>query len=228
LARGFEVILPVHPGFGATELPRHFSTVDDLAYHYLDLLDALDLCDVVLVGVSFGAWIAAEIAIKSTARLSHLVLAGALGVKFGPPTLREIKDIFTVTAVQQQQFLYHAPDRHAPRYTEMDEADLLRVARNREAMQLFGWSPTLFDPKLRQRLHRIDVPTKLLWGAHDRVVPPDYGRAYAAEIPGASLQLVPQAGHYVHVEQPEIVAAAISAFVSGARQSQTAQAVAAD
>src|ERR1700681_1402409 len=81
LARTHRVIAPSHPGFGGSELPKGMTTVDDLAYFYLDLLDSLDLRDVAVVGVSFGAWIAAEIAVKSTERISRLVLANAVGIK---------------------------------------------------------------------------------------------------------------------------------------------------
>ena len=63
LSRAHRLIVPTHPGFGSSELPKGMSTVDDLAYFYLDLLEALDLREVALVGVSFGAWIAAEIAV---------------------------------------------------------------------------------------------------------------------------------------------------------------------
>src|SRR5436309_1212815 len=80
LAERARVIAPSHPGFGGSELPRSFDTIDDLAYFYLDLLDQLDLTDTIVVGVSLGAWIAAEIAVKSTQRLSHLVLANAVGI----------------------------------------------------------------------------------------------------------------------------------------------------
>src|SRR3981081_1117916 len=59
------VMAPSHPGFGNSEQPKSFTTIDDLAYFYLDLLEKLDLKDTILVGVSLGAWIAAEIAIKS-------------------------------------------------------------------------------------------------------------------------------------------------------------------
>src|SRR5215471_16389925 len=90
LAEGARVIAPSHPGFGGSEQPRSFTTVDDLAYFYLDLLDELDLKDTVLVGVSLGGWIAAEIAVKSTQRISHLVLANAVGIKVGPRDSRDI------------------------------------------------------------------------------------------------------------------------------------------
>src|SRR4051794_27822051 len=74
LTRQFKVIAPSHPGFGASDLPRHFRNVDDLAYFYLDLLEERNLKDILLVGVSFGGWIASEIAVRNTSRLSGLVL----------------------------------------------------------------------------------------------------------------------------------------------------------
>ncbi len=83
LASRTRVLAPVHPGFGRSEQPKSFDTVDDLAYFYLDLLEQLDLRQIIVVGVSFGGWIAAEIAIKSGERLSHLVLANAIGIKVG-------------------------------------------------------------------------------------------------------------------------------------------------
>jgi len=77
LAKSAHVIAPTHPGFGRSELPKGMRWVDDLSYFYLDLLEQLDLRDVVVVGVGFGAWIAAEIAVKSCERIGRLVLADA-------------------------------------------------------------------------------------------------------------------------------------------------------
>ena len=97
LAERARVIAPSHPGFGASEQPRAFDAIDDLAYFYLDLVDQLDLTDTIVVGVSLGAWIATEIAVKSTQRLSHLVLANAVGIKVGDRETRDIADIFAIT-----------------------------------------------------------------------------------------------------------------------------------
>src|SRR5947209_9223439 len=83
LAQRAEVIAPSHPGFGHSELPKGMSTVDDMSYLYLDLLEKLDVHEAVLIGASFGGWLAAEIATKSTERLSRLVMIGAVGVKLG-------------------------------------------------------------------------------------------------------------------------------------------------
>src|SRR2546428_3518171 len=81
LARKAQVIAPSHPGFGHSELPKGMATVDDMSYFYLDLIEQLGLRDLVVVGASFGGWIAAEIATKSCERLSRLVLIGAGGAK---------------------------------------------------------------------------------------------------------------------------------------------------
>ena len=186
LAERARVIAPSHPGFGGSEQPKSFTSVDDLAYFYLDLLDELDLKDTVLAGVSLGGWIAAEIAVKSTARLSHLVLANAVGIKVG-----------------------------ARDYKAMAEADVRTVARNREATARYGWSPYMHDPKLKGRLHRIRIPTLVLWGAADRILSEAYGRAYCAAIPTARFETIERAGHYPHVEQPEEFARRVNAFTQG-------------
>ncbi len=79
LAKAGRVIAPSHPGFGNSELPKGMSTVDDLSYFYLDLIEQLDLKDMLVVGVGIGAWLAAEIATKTTERLSQLVMVNAVG-----------------------------------------------------------------------------------------------------------------------------------------------------
>src|SRR3954465_15870277 len=89
-AKGDPVIAPSHPGFGTSQLPKGMTSVDDVSYFYLDLLDQLDLNDVLVIGVGLGGWIAAEIAAKDASRFSALVMANAIGVKIGD---RETRDI---------------------------------------------------------------------------------------------------------------------------------------
>src|SRR5712691_5922602 len=60
LATRFRVVAPRHPGFGTTPRPPWFRSVNDIAYLYLDLLARFDLKDALLVGSSFGGWIALE------------------------------------------------------------------------------------------------------------------------------------------------------------------------
>lgn len=215
LAAARQVIAPSHPGFGRSEVTKAMTTVDDLAYFYLDLLDEMDLRDVALVGVSFGAWIAAEIAIKSTARLSHLVLADALGIKVGDRETRDIPDIFAMLEPQYLELAYADPAAAKVDYTARPEAEIKIVARNREATARYGWSPYMHDPKLKGRLHRLRIPSLVLWGDKDRLTTVDYGRAYAAAIPGARFELIDRAGHFPHIEQPEAFARKALAFIGG-------------
>jgi pimeloyl-ACP methyl ester carboxylesterase len=106
LAKAARVTAPTHAGFGGSALPHGMRSVDDLSYFYLDLLDQLDLHGVTIVGVSLGAWIAAEIAVKSTARLSRLVMANAAGVKIGDRETRDIADIFALTEQDYLEIAY--------------------------------------------------------------------------------------------------------------------------
>jgi pimeloyl-ACP methyl ester carboxylesterase len=213
LAGRARLIAPSHPGFGGSEQPPSFNTIDDLAYFYLDLLDELDLDHAIVAGVSLGGWIAAEMAVKSCARISHLVLADPLGIKVGDRETRDIADIFALTEEQFAELAYFDPGLGKPDYKTMPEAEVRDVARNREATARYGWSPYMHDPKLKQRLHRIRVPTLLLWGTADRVVSPPYGEAYCAAIPGARFEPIERAGHFPHLEQPGEFARRIFAFV---------------
>jgi pimeloyl-ACP methyl ester carboxylesterase len=215
MAERARVIAPSHPGFGGSEQPRHFSTVDDLAYFYLDLLDQLALEDVTLVGVSLGGYIAAEMAIKSTQRIGRLVLANAVGIKVGDRETRDIVDIFAKTEPELNALAYFDPQIAARDYKAMPEADVRVVARNREATARYAWSPYMHDPKLKGRLHRIRVPTLFLWGTADRILSEAYGRAYCAAIAGARFETIERAGHYPHIEAPDAFARAVLAFLEG-------------
>jgi pimeloyl-ACP methyl ester carboxylesterase len=213
LAGQARVIAPIHPGFGQSPAPKWMTTIDDLAYFYLDLLDALDLRDVAVVGVSLGAWIAAEIAVKTTQRLSHLVLANAVGIKVGDRETRDIADIFAITESQFNELAYCDPRLGVRDYKTMPDAEVMAAARNREALGRYGWSPYMHNPKLKGRLHRIRIPTLVVWGTSDRILSEGYGRAYAAAIPGAQFELIERAGHFPHLEQPEEFARRVFAFI---------------
>lgn len=215
LAKAAHVIAPTHPGFGRSDVPKGMRTVDDLSYFYLDLLDQLDLRDVTLVGVALGAWIAAEIAVKSTARLSRLIMANAVGIKVGDRETRDIADIFALTEPEYLEIIYCDPNAGRRDYKSLPPAEALAAARAREATARFAWSPYFHNPRLKSRLHRIRIPTLFLWGAHDRMVGEAYGRAYCAMIPGARFETIGRAGHFPHQEQPQIFASRILKFMDG-------------
>jgi pimeloyl-ACP methyl ester carboxylesterase len=208
LSQHYRVVAPMHPGFGDCARPDGVTTVDDLVHFDLDLIEKFDLRDSILVGASFGGWVAAELATKGTGRFSRLVLLDTLGAKFADRETREILDICTTPIDDLPATLFADPEigRRALgdlEFPSMSEAAITRFARNRESLVLFGWSPTLYNPKLKQRLHRIDIPTLLLWGDADQVVPPSYGQRFAQEIAGATFESVPGAGHYGFMEKPD-------------------------
>lgn len=214
LASGVRVIAPTHPGFGTTAAPPQLTTVEDLAYLYLDLLGALNLRDVTLVGACFGGWIAAEMAIKSTERLSRLVLVDSVGIKPGDRESRDIADIYAVTDQQLAGIAYADPQKMVRNPKNLPEDELILIARSREATARYAWSPYMHNPKLTTRLHRIQIPALVLWGDKDHITTADYGRAYAEAIPGAQFALVESAGHFPHLEQPNATARQILDFIA--------------
>jgi pimeloyl-ACP methyl ester carboxylesterase len=219
LARGAQVIAPTHPAYGKAKVPSSFNTIDDIAYLYLDLMDALDLRDIAVVGVGIGGWIAAEMAVKNAARMRNLTLVGAFGIKVGDRETRDIFDMYFVTEADLAKVVYFDPEWTQRDLSKLPDEDLYAIARAREATSRYGWKPYMHDPKLKGRLHRIRMPTLVLWGAEDRIVAPDYGRAYAAAIPGARFETIARAGHFPHVEQAEEFARLVTGFVEGKERS---------
>jgi pimeloyl-ACP methyl ester carboxylesterase len=215
LSEHFRVIAPRHPGFGATRRPAWMRTVGDIAYLYLDLLDRLALDDVLLVGSSFGGWVATELAVRSTARLAGLVLIDSLGLKFGGRDEVEITDIFALSASEVVAHNFADP-ACAPDYTSLEDAAVEEIARDREAAVLYGWRPYMHNPSLKHWLHRLRVPNLVIWGEKDRIVAPAYGAHLTQRLPGARFVPIANAGHYPQIEQPEKVASAIEAFAGPA------------
>jgi len=215
LAQRFRVVAPRHPGFGTTPRPAWCRTVHDIAYLYLDLLGRLNLRDTVLVGSSFGGWVALEIAVRSTARLGRLVLIDSLGLKFGRREERDIADVYALPAEEVLRRSFTDPARFVPDYAALDEAELQAIAHDREAAALYGWKPYMHNPALAHWLHRVAVPSLVLWGAEDGIVAPSYGEKLAAALPHARFERIAGAAHYPQIEQPEAVAEQIARFASG-------------
>ncbi len=203
LARKFEVIIPWMPGFGRSERPDWVENMDDVAYIFLDLLDKLKLKDVTLVGFSLGGWIAAEMAIKNTTRIKKLVLVDAYGIKIGDKYARDIADVWFLAPEKVLELKYVDTKHGVFDYPSMPNSKLEVVARNRETTARFCWEPYMHHPRLYRRLHRIDVPTLVVWGEKDGIVTTTYGKAYAKAIPGAKFVAIPKAAHFPHVEAPD-------------------------
>jgi len=215
LAANHDVILPEHPGYGASDTPDWLDTIPDLANFYLEFLDQLDLAGVDLVGHDLGGWIAAEIAVRNPRRLASLTLVAAAGIHVkGIAQL----DPFLRNDEQRVRDLFHDPTRadalvDRVRHPEHEDVEL----KNQTTTARLTWQPRGYDPHLAKWLHRIALPTLLIWGAHDRLFPTDYALAFQKLIPGAKLAIIPDCGHLPHVEQRGAFLAALADFLHGRR-----------
>jgi pimeloyl-ACP methyl ester carboxylesterase len=216
LAREHEVLLPFHPGFGGSARPDDLDSVHDLVRLYLDVIDAIPARPLTLIGLSFGGWLAAEIATVCGKRVDKLVLVDPVGIKIGGRETADIFDIFNGSPVEALKRSWHDP-RNARDFNDMSDEELVLHARNREALCLYAWHPYLHGPKLKRWLCRIAIPTLVLWGESDRIVDAAYGRAFSELVSGSRFQLIEKAGHHPHLESPGPCAQRILAFIDGSK-----------
>lgn len=213
LGRHAEVIAPSAPGFGKSPRPRDFDTVYDLVHLYLALIDELPGGKTDLLGFSFGGWLAAEVAAACTHRIDKLILVDPLGIKVSGRETPDIFDIFNRSPDEVRRKSWHEPGRFAPDYDAMPDDALVVRARNREALCRYAWQPFMYNPQLPRWLGRIDAPTLVLWGESDGIVSVDYGRAYAALIPGSRFETIACAGHHPEIEMPAVFAERVTRFL---------------
>ncbi len=213
LAERFELMVPSHPGFGRSDTPDWLDGMSDLAFFYLDLLDALDPGSLHVVGTSLGGWLACEIAVRDIRRFRSLALAAPVGISVpGAP----VADIFLWKPEERARNTFHDQDLAARQLAAMRAAGAADIAlKNLFTTAKLSWSPRFCNPDLAKWLHRITVPTLFVWGADDRIVPPAYGDAFRRLIPGARLRLIQACGHQPHVEKTDEFLDAVSANIEG-------------
>lgn len=209
-ATGARVIAPVHPGFGGTVRPESVSTIQQLAELYVALLDDLNLTDVTVIGNSLSAWVAAEIALRHSSRVSGLIIIDGVGIEV---TDHPIIDFFSIPPDQIAQYSFHDSEKFRINPSTLPPAVRAALPGNRASLAAYAGA-TMSDPSLAARLGGVKIPTLVLWGDADKIVDADYGRAYAAAIPGARFGLLTATGHLPHVETPEAVLEAIQRFVA--------------
>jgi pimeloyl-ACP methyl ester carboxylesterase len=206
------VIVPVHPGFAGTVRPASLRSPSGLARLYTAMLDQLDLTAVTVIGNSMGGWIAAEMALAGSARIAGAVLVDAVGIEVpGHP----VADFFSLTMDQVADLSYHDPGRFLGNLAAMTPEQQAAMAGNRQALADYAGS-AMTDETLRGRLEQVSLPVRVVWGDSDRMADPDYGRAFAAAIPGAEFRLLRDTGHVPQLESPDQLLDAILEF-TGAR-----------
>jgi len=208
------VIVPDHPGFGRSPDPHWLDNIHDVAYAYLDVLDALDLRGVHVLGTSLGGWIAMEIAIRNRTRLASLTLVAAAGIRPGDiPT----GDLFMWSPEDRVRKLVASASfaekiLALPQTPEQAEVAL----RNHFTTAKLAWEPRFFDPNLEKWLHRLALPTQVVWGDQDRLFPVEYGRKLAGLIPGSRFTVIEDCGHLPQIEQPDRLAELVAAHIDRA------------
>jgi pimeloyl-ACP methyl ester carboxylesterase len=205
LATRYDVILPIHPGFSGSSGFEELDRMEDLVFHYLDLIEVMGLKRPILMGASLGGWIATEFAVRYAEMLRALIPVDPLGLYVpGAPTT----DVFQLNPAQTRAALF--ADATAPLAHELvpdtpPPESIEAMLKARQVFARFAWQfPD--NPKLVSYLYRIKCPTLTVWGELDGVVPVSHGRVYQAEVGEAAFTVLPGCGHLPHVEQPEALA----------------------
>jgi pimeloyl-ACP methyl ester carboxylesterase len=213
LAEHYEVFVPLHPGCAGSEDGfDQFEEMEDVVFHYFDLCTTLRLDHPVVVGASFGGWIAAEWGIRYSKTLRGLVLIDALGLHIPEaPT----PDILSFDPAASRQVIFADPSSALaleviPEMPKPEEVVSVLLAR--QTLARFAWQfPD--NPRLRRYLYRIQMPTLVLWGERDGFVSVAHGQAYHEGIAKSELVVLPGFGHLPHVETPEVCAKAMLKFL---------------
>lgn len=199
------------PGYGQSERPEWAREPRDLAIQLLQALDAMDVSDVTLVGAGLGGFIAAEMATMNRSRLSSLVLIGAAGLQ---PREGEIVDQMLVDYEEYTKAGFSDDAAFEKVYGAEAAPDVKQLWDfSREMTARITWKPYMFNRRMAPLLSGIDIPTLIIWGEKDAIVPIDVAHQYRDAIPGAKLEVVGGAGHLVEFEQPERVASLVTAHL---------------
>ena len=212
LSDKFDVIAPDHPAFGLSDQPDWLDDIHDMAYFYLDFIEVMGLDSVHMVGQSLGGWIALELAVRSTRRLASLTLVGSAGIRIkGKPAA----DIFIMDPEEMTRALLVDEKiiDHMLSLELTEEQQDIQI-RNKVSTARLGWQPRLFNPNLRKWIHRIDVPTHIVWGDSDQIIPPDYAEEFRSLISGSSVTMIENCGHLPHIERAEPFVDAIAGFIT--------------
>jgi pimeloyl-ACP methyl ester carboxylesterase len=214
LARNFTVYAPEHPGTseGDPDAIKPLDDVWDLVLYYYEMFDKLGLNSPIVVGHSFGGMVAAEIAATNPKRLSKLVLVDPLGLwRDDAP----IKNYMVLPQAEVEPMLFHDPNNPARKqiFMNLEEPDsIIRVTWALGCTGKFIWP--IPDKGLRKRIHRIAVPTLIIWGKDDGLTKPVYAEEFHKLIPGSRVELVADAAHMVPLEQPTTMANLIRDFAT--------------
>jgi len=218
LARSFAVYAPEHPGTtaGEPDAVQHVDSLWDLVLCYDELLERLGLHDAMLVGHSFGAMVACEVAALRPSRIRRLALIDPIGL------WRDDAPVTNWMLVAPQDlpgYVFREPEGVAAKalFSIPEDPEDGALARTRLTWAMgctgkFIWP--IPDKGLKKRIHRIEAPTLLVWGQDDRLVPLAYADEFARRLAKTRVEVVKGAGHAPHLEQPEAASRVVQAFLN--------------
>lgn len=218
LAEQCTLYVPQHPGFGKTARLDWIMSMRDLAGWYLEALDDLGLDRINLLGHGLGGWLAAEMATMCPQQFRRLVIVSAPGLL---PPQGEIFDMFLVVAKQYIEKSFHDP-ANTPEYQDLYGGEIREALSDtwdyaREETCRLTWRPYMHYPGLAPLLHRLKrLPTLIIWGKQDAIVPVSVGEAYQAAIPGAQLIVLDDCGHHPEVEHTDAFVQHVQHFLRDA------------
>ena len=209
LSGRWRVLAPDLPGFGRSELVPGVTQIDELAGVLLDWMAAIGITRMALGGNSMGGRVALAAAVSAPDRLSHLILLDAVGVH-----LPDVPILNPLTVPQERYVAALVRDpahyRKTTPYRTLEDAQELNAGRASFARYL---SAAPIGPDRSPDLKRAVMPTLLIWGRHDQIVPLAYGRALEERMPNAELAVLETAAHLPHIEEAALVSHLIADFL---------------
>ncbi len=213
LAERFTVLVPHHPGWGRSERAGWMRSVRDIAAVHQWLLTELGVADVSLVGLGFGGWIAAEMASLAPRDFRRLVLVGPMGIK---PPEGDILDQAIISYIAYPQAGFHDQEQFRRVYGEVSTDQLEAWDIAREMCFRLAWKPYMYSQTLPHLLGGVRAPALVVWGDDDKIVPRGTADPWLRALPEARLEIVAGCGHFVDMEQPEVLARLVTDFVGTA------------
>lgn len=207
LSQHYDLIVPEHPGFGKSDDRPELDSMETLAEFYLGVFEALGLNKYHLIGSSIGGWLAAEIAVRSSSRLHSLTLIGPAGLRPREPMVRPL-----TTEEHTRRLVYDQSIADQMLVKITDEQRRIQDKNRQTVARLCG--SQYCNPILERSLQKVHVPTLVVWGEEDAIVPVAHASLWQQALPLSQVFIQPQSGHLPHYEKPVAIAGAIVRFIN--------------